>query len=109
MMIDLQWNRDFALEQAGDDEELLAELLDLLMDSSAHDLGKIKKAYEKGDAIMMGEAAHSIKGAAASLGVEKLREVAYEIEKAGREEDLAAAYTFLSSLESIIESLPQLK
>lgn len=108
-MMDLQWDRDFALEQAGEDEELLAELLELLKDSSLSDLAKIKAGYGKGDAALMGDAAHSIKGAAASLGVEKLREVAYEIEKAGRDGDLAAAFSFLHPLESIIDALASLK
>ena len=31
-MADVQWDRDFALEQAADDEELLAELIDLFHD-----------------------------------------------------------------------------
>ncbi len=109
MMVDLQWNRDFALEQAGEDEELLAELLSLLLESTAGDLAKIKGALEKGDAVKMGEAAHSIKGAAASLGVEKLREVAYGLEKAGRENDLDLASSFVSPLESAIAALTTLK
>lgn len=108
-MVDLHWKRDFALEQAGEDEELLAELLDLLRESSSGDLAKIKSAHETGDAVKMGEAAHSIKGAAASLGVETLRDVAYGIEKAGRENDLAAAASFLPALESMIGELSTLK
>jgi len=31
-MADLQWNRDFALEQTSDDEEVLAELLEIFRD-----------------------------------------------------------------------------
>ena len=46
----LQWDRNFALEQAGDDDELLADLLDLLRASSASDLEKIKDAAAAGDA-----------------------------------------------------------
>lgn len=108
-MIDLHWDRDFALEQAGEDEELLAELLVLLFESSTAELAKIRLASEKRDAVKMGEAAHSIKGAAASLGVEKLRDVAYGIEKAGRENDLNAALSFLPALASLISELPTLK
>ncbi len=88
-MSDLQWNKKFALEQAGDDHELLTELLDLLRSSSQDDLQKIKAALKSGDGIGVADAAHSIKGAAASLGFESLRAVAYEFEKRGRAMELA--------------------
>ena len=108
-MIDLKWDRELALEQAGEDEELLAELLDLLRESAGGDLEKIKSAHDKGNVELMGEAAHSIKGAAASLGIEVLREAAYGIEKAGRDGDLDTASSYLPSLESIIAELATLK
>lgn len=104
-MSDLQWNREFALEQAGEDEELLAELLSLLIESSDHDLAKIKEGYAQQDAAKMADAAHSIKGAAASLGIEKLRQLAYDMEKAGRSGDLAGAFAFLAPLESAVAEL----
>ena len=88
-MSDLQWNKKFALEQAGDDLDLLTELLDLLRSSSQGDLQKIKAALKAGDGNGVADAAHSIKGAAASLGCEGLRAVAYEFEKRGRAAELA--------------------
>ncbi len=108
-MTDLQWNRDFALEQAGEDEELLSELLILLQESTASDLAKIKAAQDKGDAKAMGEAAHSIKGAAASLGIEKLRVIAHDIEKSGLADDFATASSLVSSLEELVGTLATLK
>ncbi|MEN8256895.1 MAG: Hpt domain-containing protein [Thermodesulfobacteriota bacterium] len=108
-MIDLQWNRDFALEQAGEDEELLGELLVLLQESTANDLAKIKAGLKKGDAKIMGEAAHSIKGAAASLGVEKLRVLARDLEKAGLGNDLGSASDLVPFLEDLVSSISTLK
>jgi len=104
-MADLQWDRAFALEQAGDDEEMLAELLDLLRSSGQADLERIKAAMTGGDAQAMGDAAHSIKGAAASLGMESLRLVAHELEKAGRSGDLAGASRLLPDLEAMLAGL----
>lgn len=89
-MTDLQWDKNFANEQAGDDAELLAELLGLLNESSQADLEKIVDGLAKGDASAVADAAHSIKGAAASLGVEGLRAAAHDIEKKGRADQLAA-------------------
>lgn len=108
-MAELNWNRDFAFEQSGEDEELLTELLALLLESSLADLAKITSAKDSGDAIAMGEAAHSIKGAAASLGVEGMREVAYEMEKAGRNGDLDQALAFVGPLKALIDQLGTLK
>lgn len=83
-MNDLIWDKTFANEQAGEDTELLAELLGLLSESSKSDLQKITDGLAAGDAEAVANAAHSIKGAAASLGVEGLRAVAHDIEKNGR-------------------------
>ncbi len=108
-MAELQWDRAFALEQAGDDEEMLAELLDLLDSSSRNDLAKIKEAMTAGDAMGMGDAAHSIKGAAASLGIEQLSGLAYAMEKAGRAGDLEEAKQHFAALASLVEQLATLK
>ncbi len=108
-MPDLLWDRAFALEQSGDDEEILAELLDLFKESSAEDLTRIKDGIKENDPEMLGNAAHSIKGASASLGIEGIRIVAYEMEKAGRDGDLDKAIGFLVDLESLIGQLDQLK
>lgn len=88
-MSDLKWDRSFASEQSGEDPELLAELLDLLAESSKSDLQKIMDGLADGNGQAVADAAHSIKGAAASLGVEGLRVAAYDIEKKGRANQLA--------------------
>ncbi|MDH5298769.1 MAG: Hpt domain-containing protein [Desulfobulbaceae bacterium] len=108
-MIDLQWNRAFALEQAGDDEELLAELLELLRSSSASDLAKIREAMAAGNAAAMGDAAHSIKGAAASLGIDQLSALAYAMEKAGRANDLEGAKQQFAALAEMVAALSAVK
>ncbi|OGR06267.1 MAG: hypothetical protein A2511_16340 [Deltaproteobacteria bacterium RIFOXYD12_FULL_50_9] len=108
-MADLQWNRDFALEQTSDDEEVLAELLEIFRESAVADLQKIKNASETGDAKSVGEAAHSMKGASASLGIEGIRAVAYEIEKAGKNGSLAVARAQLPLLEALVSQLDTMK
>ncbi|MBU0729314.1 MAG: Hpt domain-containing protein [Proteobacteria bacterium] len=108
-MADLEWNRAFAFEQSGEDEEILAELLDLFRESTAADLEKIKSGISAQDAKAVGEAAHSIKGAAASLGIEAMSKVAYEMEKAGRKNDLEVAIKHLPELEALAGELESLK
>ena len=84
-MSTLLWNREFALEQTAGDEELLEELLELFKDSSGQDFEQLCRAADSGDAPGVVAAAHSIKGAAASLGIEGVRLLAKEMEDAARE------------------------
>ncbi len=105
-MSDLQWNIDFAREQSGDDPELLAELLDLLRSSSKSDYEAMASALAAGDGDAFADAAHSIKGAAASLGVEGLRAVAADLEQKGRSGaidgvDLAPIKDLIAQLDSL--------
>ena len=106
-MSDLKWDKTFANEQAGEDPELLAELLGLLRESSKSDLQKIKSALTAGDAEAVADAAHSIKGASASLGVEGLRGAAHDIEKKGRTGELGAID--LADISELVEQLATLK
>lgn len=101
-MADLQWDRAFALEQVGEDEELLKELLEVFHDASASDLNKIKEGVQQSDLEAVGDAAHSIKGASASLGIEGIRAVAAELERAGRSGDEILSRTLLPQLEQLL-------
>ncbi len=84
-MSDLLWDRAFALEQTAGDEELLQELLTLFKDSSDEDYAGLCSAIASGDTDGVIRAAHSLKGAAASLGIEGVRLLAMEMEAAARE------------------------
>lgn len=106
-MSDLLWNKAFAQEQSGDDPELLAELLTLLDDTSQEDLAKIKAGLAANDGDALADAAHSIKGAAASLGVEGLQKIAYDFEKKGRAGQLADID--IAQLEDLVGQLATLK
>jgi hypothetical protein len=46
----IEWNREFAMEQAAYDVELLKELLDILYQTSREELEHIQDAYNEGDA-----------------------------------------------------------
>jgi len=88
--IDLDWDRTFALRQACDDADLLAELLELMCSSSGEDLGKLRRSLEHNlwdDVILR---AHNIKGAAASMGMAGLKGTAAMVEEAARKGDFKA-------------------
>jgi len=101
-MYDLCWNREFAMEQVDNDEELLRELLTIFKDSSASDMDLLRQAVEKGDPVEARRASHSIKGAAASLGLEAIRDVAMAIEKDCQGGALNVATEQIPQLEALL-------
>lgn len=107
-MNDLCWNKEFAMGQVDNDEDLLQELIMIFKDSSASDLAILIQAVEKGDPAEAGGASHSIKGAAASLGLEAIRDVAQLIEKDCREGSLTVAREKIPQLETLLTLLREL-
>jgi HPt (histidine-containing phosphotransfer) domain-containing protein len=107
-MADLQWNKAFALEQTGGDEELLEELLTLFRDSSVADYTQLQQAVAADDAAGVVRAAHSLKGAAASLGIEGIRQLAKEMESDGRANSVAVARATVKSMGELLEQLKNL-
>ena len=104
----LNWNKEFALEQAADDAELLQELLEIFKDSCKKDINLIKQGIEQVDPEQVCAAAHSIKGAAASLGILGIRDVTMEMEADTRNGSLSVAKDKYDSLEELIQELMQL-
>ncbi|WP_319585579.1 Hpt domain-containing protein [uncultured Desulfobulbus sp.] len=107
-MADLHWNKAFALEQTAGDEELLEELLVLFRDSSVSDYTQLQQAVAAGDAAGVVRAAHSLKGAAASLGIEGIRQVASHMEADGRNNSVVVAREQLTAMGDLLEQLKNL-
>ena len=101
----LKWDKKFALEQAADDSELLDELLDIFKDSFKSDLQLIEQGLAEGSAAKIRNAAHSIKGAAASLGILGINEIAAEVEKDSMAGGTNVARKKLEALQSLLAEL----
>ena len=104
----LKWDKAFAMEQAADDAELLKELVDLFKDSFSSDLALLELGLAEGAPDKVRGAAHSIKGAAASLGISGIYELVVEIEEDSRAGGLAALRAHLPVLKSMREELIEL-
>jgi len=104
----LKWDKKFALEQAADDAELLEELLDIFKDSFQSDLNLIEQGLAEESAAKISDAAHSIKGAAASLGIIGIRETALLVEEDSRAGGLGVAREKLEALQSLLAELKHL-
>ena len=101
----LKWNREFALDQAADDVELLQELLDIFKDSFASDLELIREGVAAGDADQVARAAHSIKGAASSLGLAGVSETVKRVEDDGKAGQTTEAARLLPQLEQMLQEV----
>jgi HPt (histidine-containing phosphotransfer) domain-containing protein len=101
----LNWNKAFALEQAADDAELLQELLDIFKSSFASDLQLIKDGITTHDAGQVGGAAHSIKGAASSLGINGIAELVKQIEEEAKDGGITTAKDNLDQLDEMLAEI----
>jgi HPt (histidine-containing phosphotransfer) domain-containing protein len=91
-------DRAGAMERVGGDTALLDELLQMLLEQIAAGLPEMSQAIEQGDARGLEHRAHSLKGAAASLGAERFRQCAFQLEQIGRSGNLASARATLARL-----------
>ncbi|MBU0942962.1 MAG: Hpt domain-containing protein [Proteobacteria bacterium] len=107
-MEDLNWDREFALEQAAEDEELLQELIEIFKESAASDLANLKQGISKGDASLSMASVHSIKGAAASLGLKGLQDLTAIMEADCRQGSLRVVTEKISVLEQLLALLQKL-
>jgi len=108
-MADLLWNKAFAMEQTAGDEELLNELLELFRDSAAADLEQLQQAVATNDPAGVVRAAHSLKGASASLGIEGIRQLVMAMETDGRNNSVTMARNHLAVLTELIGQLDSLR
>jgi HPt (histidine-containing phosphotransfer) domain-containing protein len=104
----LNWDKNFALDQTADDEELLKELLEIFKDSFQSDLQIIKQGLAEGAPSRISAAAHSLKGAAASLGFLGINEIAMQIEKDSRDGGLAVAHEKIGDLQNLLVKIQAL-
>ena len=107
-MAELHWDKATALVETAGDEALLEELLSLFRAAAAEDLEQMRQAVTAGDVAATMAAAHSLKGAAASLGIESIRSLAETVEQAGSASAPAAAREALPVLADLLDQLAAL-
>jgi two-component system sensor histidine kinase/response regulator len=88
-----------ALEEPGE-ASLLTELVEAFRGSAPGHIARLKTALAAGDATAFEDAAHVLKGGAATLGAARVRIAAYDLELRGRDHNLVHADVQLVALES---------
>jgi CheY-like chemotaxis protein/HPt (histidine-containing phosphotransfer) domain-containing protein len=88
-----------------DDEDLARMVVEGFLNDIPLQIAALKGYLETGDAAGAERQAHTIKGASANVGGERLRDVAFEIEKTARIGDLNAAWIQMAELETQFHQL----
>jgi PAS domain S-box-containing protein len=101
------FDRAGMLDRLMEDDELAATSIARFRDSMPRQIESLRSSLEAGDAAGVQLAAHSIKDAAAKVGGERLRRVAFELEQAAQAGDLGAAGGHLAELESQFDRLQE--
>ena len=82
-----------------DDEDLAKEVIELFLDDIPRKLVAMKKAFNKSDAPLLQQLAHSVKGAAANIGARAFRDCASRMEQAGEGGNLDKAASLLPKID----------
>lgn len=101
----LNWNKSFAMEQAAEDAELLQELVEIFKESFRSDCTLIQAGIAGQDVQKICGAAHSIKGASASLGIDGITAIAREIETDARAGNTEVARQRIAELIEMMKEL----
>jgi PAS domain S-box-containing protein len=89
------------------DEELAQIVIESFLEDIPQLITLLKACLETGDTTGAERQAHTIKSASANVGGERLREVAFEMEKAARAGDLSAARKYVPEMEMQLDALNQ--
>lgn len=99
------FDRTEAIARAGDDEELMLELLDLFLGQREELMGAVRTAVSAGDAKALEHSAHALKGSLLALAADQSSEIALSLERIGRAGNLEEAPFQLARLETAIAEL----
>jgi len=94
-----------ALSEFDDDRDFFLEVLDGFLANLVDQRAAIDKGLAAGDASVIEDTAHAIKGGAANLTAESLASSAYDLETLARSGGLAEAGTVLEQLDRQVEQL----
>ncbi len=94
-----------ALNRAGHDPELLAELIEIFLEDCPRRMAEIQEAIGLSDAQGLERSAHKLKGAAAVFDARNVVELAEQLETLGRQADIRSAQEVLSTLDCQIDEL----
>lgn len=103
-----RFDRQDFLKRIMGDEALAQELIQGYMEALPEEITKLENAIAVAESHQAGELAHKIKGAAANMSCQKLRKIAADMERAGKEDDLPALQELVPRLREEFDQLIKL-
>ena len=101
------WDRQGMLERLLGDEDLARIIQDGFIEDISQQIQAIRSFLDAGDMPAVDRQSHTIKGASANVGAERLRHVAFQMEKSAKDQDMAAVKTFIGELQSQFDLLKE--
>ena len=101
------FDRERALEQVGGDPELLAELAHRFFGEADDWIDTLGRALDGGEPDQVESTAHTLKGAADTIGSVEVTQLARRLEEAGRQQQLQRGEELLAQLPDALERLQQ--
>jgi two-component system, sensor histidine kinase and response regulator len=101
----LVWDQVGLLRRLMGDHDLASRVSEAFLDDIPRQIQVLKQLLEMGDVVGSGHQAHSIKGASASVGAERLREAASEMERAASAGNLGAVRDLFTNLDTELSRL----
>ena len=92
-------------DNLGLEEEEYLELLELFVETTASNLDRLQSGITEGDSGEVSEAAHTIKGSSANLGLMDIAESAKGIEERARQNNLEGAADAVETIRGACEQL----
>jgi HPt (histidine-containing phosphotransfer) domain-containing protein len=103
-------DREVALSRVGGDVELLREIAVLFLENYGTWLGELREAAARGDAKVVENTAHGLKGSVANFGAQNAVDAALVLETMGRRRDLTDVSRSVAALEAALAALrPELE
>jgi CheY-like chemotaxis protein/HPt (histidine-containing phosphotransfer) domain-containing protein len=87
--------------QRPDAPSLLGKIIGLYLDNSLSSLQTLREAAAQGNAVVLMEAAHSLKSSSANLGATQLAALCKELEQRGRDNDLQGAAELVDEIGKV--------
>lgn len=94
-----------ALARMGGDQQLLRQLVEFFREDAPEYLARLHAAVDRGDAVGVEHAAHSLHGLVANFGGDSAAQATVRLEEMGHSGDLSAAAAALGDLEQEIARL----
>jgi len=99
------YDRAEVLKRCLGDEALMATLLQVFVQQAGEDVTDIQQAISGGDPQKALRAAHRLKGSAANLALERVRQPAFDLEAHIRDQGMPGAEKLAEALQAIVAAL----